>query len=31
MLEAVSLAKQATDERVICLRIYADAKGETHM
>ena len=31
MLEAVSLAKLATDERVTCLRIYADAMGETHM
>jgi hypothetical protein len=31
MLEAVSLAKLATDEQVTCLRIYADAKGETHM
>jgi hypothetical protein len=27
MLEAVSLAKQATDEQVTCLRIYADAMG----
>ena len=31
MLEAVSLAKQATDEQVTCLRIYADTMGETHM
>jgi hypothetical protein len=31
MLEAVSLVKLATDERVTCLRIYADAVGETHM
>src|SRR6478672_13201766 len=23
--------KRATDERVICLRIFADANGETHM
>lgn len=31
MPATVSLAKQATDERVTCLRIYADADGETHM
>jgi len=31
MPEAVSFAKQATDEQVTCLRIYADAAGETHM
>jgi hypothetical protein len=23
--------KRATDERVTCLRIFADARGETHM
>jgi hypothetical protein len=23
--------KRATDERVTCLRIFADANGETHM
>ncbi len=28
---AISLSKQATDERVRCLRIYADTVGETHM
>lgn len=31
MPEAVVLANLATDERVTCLRIYADANGETHM
>ncbi len=31
MQEALSLADQATDERVICLRIFADPEGETHM
>jgi hypothetical protein len=31
MSEAISLANQATDERVTCLRIFADANGETHM
>jgi hypothetical protein len=31
MLEAAFLAKQATDEQVRCLRIFADAMGETHM
>lgn len=30
-MAAISYAKRATDERVTCLRIYADAKGETHM
>jgi hypothetical protein len=30
-MTAVSYAARATDERVTCLRIYADAKGETHM
>ena len=28
---AMSLADQATDEHVTCLRIFADAEGETHM
>ena len=27
----VSAADRATDERVTCLRIFADAAGETHM
>ncbi len=31
MPAAISLATQATDERVRCLRIYSDAAGETHM
>jgi len=31
MPEAISFAKQATDEQVTCLRIYADQTGETHM
>src|SRR5215831_15757333 len=31
MTGAVSYAARATDERVTCLRIFADAKGETHM
>ena len=31
MSEAVSYAQRATDERVTCLRIYADDRGETHM
>lgn len=31
MPEAISLAKQATDDQVKCLRIFADAMGETHM
>jgi hypothetical protein len=31
MVEVVSYAAQATDQRVTCLRIYADANGETHM
>jgi hypothetical protein len=31
MMDAVSYAARATDERVTCLRIFADAKGETHM
>jgi hypothetical protein len=31
MTEALSVAARATDERVTCLRIYADANGETHM
>jgi hypothetical protein len=31
MMGAVSYAARATDEHVTCLRIFADAKGETHM
>jgi hypothetical protein len=31
MIGAVSYAVRATDQRVTCLRIFADAKGETHM
>jgi hypothetical protein len=31
MVHAVSYATRATDERVTCLRIYADGDGETHM
>jgi hypothetical protein len=31
MTGAVSYAAKATDERVTCLRIFADASGETHM
>ena len=31
MPEATSYAARATDQRVVCLRIYADANGETHM
>jgi len=31
MPEAKSFARSATDESVTCLRIYADAGGETHM
>jgi hypothetical protein len=31
MPDAISYAAQATDERLVCLRIYADAGGETHM
>jgi hypothetical protein len=31
MMPAISYAARATDERVTCLRIYADANGETHM
>ena len=31
MPEVLSLADQATDERVTCLRIFADDEGETHM
>lgn len=31
MHKAVPLADRATDARVTCLRIYADATGETHM
>jgi hypothetical protein len=31
MTGAVSYAALATDERVTCLRIFADASGETHM
>ena len=31
MSEAVSFAKEATDQQVRCLRIYADTAGETHM
>jgi hypothetical protein len=30
-IEAVFYARGATDERVTCLRIYADSHGETHM
>jgi len=29
--QAISLAEQATDDLVTCVRIYADATGETHM
>ena len=31
MSKSVSYAARATDEQVTCLRIYADAAGETHM
>jgi len=31
MTSATSYAEKATDERLVCLRIYADANGETHM
>jgi len=31
MTGAVSYVALATDERVTCLRIFADAGGETHM
>ena len=31
LMTAVSYAPRATDERVTCLRIYADVDGETHM
>lgn len=31
MQETISYAARATDARVTCLRIYADAEGETHM
>jgi hypothetical protein len=31
MTEAISYAARTTDERLVCLRIYADANGETHM
>jgi hypothetical protein len=31
MLTALPLATLATDERVTCLRIFADTAGETHM
>ena len=31
MSDTVSYAARATDQRVICLRIFADANGETHM
>jgi hypothetical protein len=31
MRAAISYAAQATDDHVTCLRIYADADGETHM
>jgi hypothetical protein len=31
MTGAISYAARATDERVTCLRIFADANGETHM
>ena len=30
-MNAVSLAEQPTDECVTCLRIFADAAGETHL
>ena len=31
MPKAVSYAARATDQRMACLRIYADVSGETHM
>lgn len=31
MPEVISYAARATDERIVYLRIYADASGETHM
>jgi hypothetical protein len=31
MLKTVSYAARATDQRVPCLRIYADGRGESHM
>jgi hypothetical protein len=31
LMTAVSYAPRATDERVTCLRIYADVDGETHL
>src|SRR5215472_15604770 len=31
MVQTVCYAARATDERVSCLRIYADSDGETHM
>jgi hypothetical protein len=31
MPKTISYAAQATDQRLECLRIYADARGETHM
>ena len=31
MPDAMPYAARATDERVVCLRIYADSYGETHM
>ena len=31
MSEAVSFAERATDEKVTCLRIFADPNGESHM
>jgi hypothetical protein len=31
MSQAIPYAARATDARVVCLRIYADRQGETHM
>ena len=31
MPNAIPYASRATDARVVCLRIYADERGETHM
>ena len=31
MPEVISYAARANGERLVCLRIYADARGETHM
>ena len=31
MTKAISYSARATDESLVCLRIYADSQGETHM